>query len=263
MSNNEFYGCFTKIINKEEIIETNSFMNELISENNNSTTDFKQIWSNYIFVDDIPEIAPNYKDYPFSQHFNKNSTNYLVYDIQFLDESKNEKRSILNYIENYQLVKEFRQKNVFKFDNDFDEEVIRNIIIPGTTKDRSYTPVFYTIVSGEKKEIPYLNLNPIWDLKNCRLTTVLELDNLYFSGWIYKGLKLNEFSNLPFNDELYILKNKNNIKASLRVTAKEDKFYNLPDSKLDIVNSDSTIVTHETINQVLNNIGDLDGGRYW
>lgn len=238
-------------------------MNELISENNNSTTDFKQIWSNYIFVDNIPEIAPNYKNYNFSQFVNKNGTNYLVYDIQFLDESKNEKRSILNYVENYQLTKEFRQKNVFKFDKDFDEEIIRNIIIPGTTKDRSYTPIFYTTLDNEKQEIPYLNLNPIWDLKNCRLSTELDLDTLYFSGWIYKGIKLNEFSNLPFSDQLFLLKNKNNIRTGINVTAKEDKFYKLPDSTLDTVDSDSTIVTHETINQVLNNIGNLDGGRYW
>lgn len=229
-------------------------------ENNNSQMDYKQIWPDYVYSDRIPDTAPDYHLLPYTEKLNKDGSKYLVFDCQIGEASNDSNRPFLVYVQKLKLIKEFRQKNIFKFDTeDFDEEFLRRVIFPGQTTDRSYAPEFYS--NGE--QIEYMNLDPKWDLENCRIYTDLDLDELYISCWIYVGSTLADLYMPPFSDKIWLVRDEETgNKAKFKVS--EQKSYNLPRTDMEgFVEKDSTLVTHETINAVLNTIGELDGGRYW
>ena len=234
-------------------------------ENNNNETGFMQIWPDYIYSDKIKAEPPAYKDFPKTVGSNPDGTSYIKYDVSIGDDSDDSTRPYLIYVEDYQLTKEFRQSNkILKFDGEFDEEYLRRVIFPGTTTTRGYAPTFRTKVGDKYSDIPYTFLNPEWDLENCRIKVDADIEVIYFSGWFYVGGTLADMYTPPFDDRIWLLQNEDGVKAKFHITNDTNKSYNLPKTDMEgFVEKDSTLVTHETINTVLNTIGELDGGRYW
>ena len=141
---------------------------------------------------------------------------------------------------------------------------MRRVIFPGTTTTRGYAPTFKTKVGDKYSDIPYTFLNPEWDLENCRIKVDADIDVIYFSGWFYVGGTLADMYTPPFDDRIWLLQNGDGVKAKFHITNNTNKSYNLPKTDMEgFVEKDATLVTHETINTVLNTIGELDGGRYW
>ena len=93
----------------------------------------------------------------------------------------------------------------------------------------------------------------------------MDLDELYFSGWLYVGESLADFidkNELPFSDQLWLLHNEEGNKARLEVT--QEKVYVLPPDEMEALpEGKDTIVTTNILNWIMNEILDLDGGRYW
>lgn len=225
-------------------------------ENNNGLIDFVQIRPEYVHIDLIPDSAPELNTLSKETKLNPDGTVYNVYTYYSKNISDGKNVPILQYVENLQLIKEIRQSGVWKFPT---EEDLRKIIFPGETLDRSYCPKFYS----DSIEISYAQIEPTWDLSNCRLSSNADLDNLYTSCWMYVGRNLTESQTLPFNENLWLLKDPNTGNM-IRFDVTEHKVYILPKTNMEgNVKIDSTIVTHETINTVLNAIGDLDCGEWW
>ena len=158
-----------------------------IVENNNSIVNFIQVWPETIYTEVIPENPPALAEAIHTTGSNKDGTPYNLYTFKKVTANKN--YPYLIYVSHFQLTKEFRQKNIWKIEIANDEESIRRIIFPGKTTTRKYAPTF----SSEGQEIPYTNLNPRFDLRDCRINVEMDLDELYFSGWLYVGESLADF----------------------------------------------------------------------
>lgn len=225
-------------------------------ENNNKETNFIQVWPDYVYTDVISEELPELGEPEL--HQNSDGSHYTIQKAKKKDLSTNEEREYLMHISNFLLTKEFRQKNLFKFDN---EELLRRIILPGQTSYRNYTPSFN--VDGTHAE--YSAIDPQYDFENCRIKLNTKGDKVYINCWIYIGETLLEAFKPPFSDSLYLLINlDSNAKGRIKLLNEEDKDYFLPKSDMTgLVEKNATIVTHETLNTVINEIGVVDGGRWW
>lgn len=230
-----------------------------IVENNNSLVDFSQVWSNYVFVDQLPEECPELSTATSSRTI-KNEDGTFCELFYFQKESDNSTYDYLIYFSNLQLIKEFRQGRAWKLVFEGTEEAIRRLVLPGTTISRNYTPEF----SDERRELPYTSVDPKFDLRDCRINVGLPFNKLYLSGWLYIGKTLYDISeNIlpPFDDSLWLLKNKktgNRAKFSVR----EENNYILPPSKVNEMEP-HMIVTTDIFNTVANSIGILDEGVCW
>ena len=85
-------------------------------ENNNSAVGFNQVWPEFIYTDNIPITAPTLEDDVTSvQILNKDNS---IYTIQcFYKDAKDGKGPYpyIAHISNMQLIKEYRQENIWKF----------------------------------------------------------------------------------------------------------------------------------------------------
>lgn len=225
-------------------------------ENNNGLIDFVQVRPEYIQVDPIPETAPELNTLTKETKLNAGGTAYNVYTYYSKKVSDGSNNPVLRYVENLQLTKEIRQSPVFHFPT---EEDLRRVVFPGETVDRSYCPKFYS----DNIEVPYVRVEPTWDLANCRMTSSVNFDTLYISCWLYVGRDLSKIEALPFEDTLWLLKDPVTGNLS-RFDVTEQKAYILPKTNMaGSVQKDATLVTHETINDVLNTIGGIDCGEWW
>lgn len=233
-----------------------------IVENNNNFTDFSQVWSKYIFTDDIPD-TPLSLEKASSVVTKDNVDKSTQYTLYIFDKTEHEKTyNYLIYVSNLQLVKEFRQGKSWKLIlGDSGEEVIRNVILPSLKASREYTPKF----SNGEFEIPFTSVDPDFDLSNCRLNTGLNFDKLYFTGWLYVGQNLQKLlieKLPPFDDTEWLLKNiKTGNRAKIKVT--KEATYTLPDDDFDVTEDSNTILTTNVLNQALAKFGELDEGEYW
>lgn len=231
-----------------------------ISESNNSFLDFKQVWSNYVFVDQLPETPPELSEaYAMKSGNNKDGTVYTIYKFQ---KSEHEKTyDYMIYLSNFELTKEFRQGKSWKVEFAGSEETIRNIILPGISANRKYLPTF----SNGSFEIPFTSLDPDFDFADCRINVSLNFDKLYFSGWLYIGKNLQtilESGLPPFDDKLWLLKdNTTGKRVSFHVN--QEVRYELPDNTFDDTEDSNTIISTNILNQALNKFGVLDEGQYW
>ena len=235
-----------------------------IVENNNKLTGFKQIWPEFIFTDKIPDEAPRLTSATKTEQFeNKDRSVYTVYTFNIDNVQISGNHEYLVYLSNFQLEKEFRQGKswILKFLNN--EESLRNVILPGRTLDRSYTPEF----TNGQYQIPYTSINPVFDFENCRIHVGLDFEKLFFNGWIYIGKNLesllrNGNALPPFSDAIWLLKDfQTNKKARFDVT--EQKAYILPGSSYDGEEKSDTIITTTIMNDALNKHAVLDEGVYW
>lgn len=236
-------------------------MKSNIVENNNSFAEFNQTWSKYIFTDDIPDTPPKLRK-AYKHSTKTNIDNESQYTVHVFQKTEHETTyDYLIYISNFQLTKEFRQGKSWKLELGGDEESLRNLILPTMTTSREYTPTF---TDGEY-EIPFTSVDPNFDFKDCRIDVGLDFDRLYFSGWLYVGKNLRELLVKylpPFDDELYLLKNKDTSnKASFHVGA--EKRYKLPGDTFEDVEKSDTIITSTILNQALDSFGVLDEGEFW
>lgn len=246
-----------------------------VVENNNSFTDFRQIWSPFIYTEDIPEDPPTSDSTQFislGKKYVKTATHTFSYEI-FVSSSLRDNK-ILLHLSNFKLTREFRQKEDWKLEFNgidingettfnFGEEAVRRIIFPGRTTSRGYFPTFTT----EGKEIPYTYINPTFNLKDCRITTSVHFDELYFTGWLYVGKSLKEVLNevaLPFDDNQYLLQNKTTGNA-IKIKVTDPKIYVLPPDNIQDLYEEvgDLIVTRNSLNYIINQIGELDCGEYW
>lgn len=230
-------------------------------ENNNSFVKYNQVWANFTFTDNIPEVAPSLNSATSTNTYtNKDKSIYTVYIYQ--KKTDNETYDYLMYISNFQLTKEFRQRKDWKFELNGNEETIRSIILPGTTTSRSYTPSF----SNGEYEIPFTSVDPYFDLRDCRIKVGLDFDKLYFSGWIYLGKTLKDLlgDNLipPFDSIKWLIKDtKTGNKVKFDISS--ERTYKLPSDTFTGKEGDNTIITTNILNQALNSFGILDEGVYW
>lgn len=238
-------------------------MSKNVVENNNSFVDFSQVWSDFVFVDPIPDEAPSVKDCKY-QIAKENPDKSIYTESYFQIVTDNKEYDYLIYVSNFQLTKEFRQAKVWKFEWNKDEESIRRLILPGTTASRSYVPKF---TNGEI-EIPYTSVDPNFDFENCRITTGLNFDKLYFTGWLYVGKTiksvLDDELKLPFNNKYWLLKDLQTGKK-VRFEIRKENVYILPGDSFedDMKVDDNVIVTTNILNQVSNLFLSLDQGEYW
>lgn len=238
-------------------------MSKNVVENNNSFVDFSQVWSDFVFTDPIPDEAPNVKDCKY-QITKENPDKSTYTESYFQIVTDNKEYDYLLFVSNFQLTKEFRQSKVWKFEWNKDEESIRRLILPGTTASRSYVPKF---TNGEI-EIPYTSVDPNFDFENCRITTGLNFDKLYFTGWLYVGKTiksvLDDELKLPFNSKYWLLKDLQTGKK-VRFEIKKENVYILPGDSFedDMKVDDNVIVTTNILNQVSNLFLSLDEGEYW
>lgn len=236
-------------------------MKSNIVENNNSFTEFSQVWANYIFTDDVPANPPDLSE--ATSTVEKNNSDGTIYTIRSFEKTAHEKTyTYLLHVSNLKLSKEFRQEKLWKLEFGGEEESIRNVILPNTTATRKYEIKF----SNGEYTIPFTSLDPQFDLSNCRLEINMELEKLYFSGWIYAGENLQVLleNNLPpFDDTIWLLKNKETgNRVSFHVN--QETRYELPaDNPENIEEKSHTILTTNVINQALNTFGLLDEGLYW
>lgn len=235
-----------------------------IVENNNNLSEFTQSWADYVFLDSIPKEPPSLEEGKEKEGKNPDSTLYKSWI--FEKTVHEETYDYLMYVENLQLIKEFRQGRTWKLELEGNEYIMRNIILPTSKPDFSskYLPSF----SFKGFELDYSSLDPKFNLTTCRIDIELDIESLYFSGWFYIGKNLQkvyeeEFP--PFDDNLCILQNKqsgNLVSFHVNKNAR----YELPG---DILNENQnndksdTLITTNVINQALNTFGDLDEGEYW
>lgn len=246
-------------------------------ENNNSAVHFSQVWPEYVYTNIIPETPPELETGIKESGENKDGTLYTTYT--FIKKTDNEDYPYLKYISHFQLTKEYRQENIWKLEFENNEEYIRRIIFPGKTSNRLYTPSF----SSKGQHLPFTNVNPKFDLKDCRIFTNNNFEELYFSGWLYVGKNLTDFldvNSLPLDDQLWLIKNNNNgYRAKFEVT--QEKTYTLPpdmisdlplskdenraslESLKKLQGLGDVVVTANTLNRILYHVGELDGGVYW
>lgn len=232
-----------------------------IVENNNSFTKFNQVWSNFVFTDKIPTDAPSLDTADKQQTLlNPDRTVYTARVYQLTDD--NDTWDYLLHLENFQLIKEFRQGKAWKLELDGEEESLRSLVLPGTTTSRTYTPSF----TNGAYTIPYTSVDPDFDFENCRINVGLDFDKLYFTGWLYVGQTLQKLLtsrlSLPFSSSLWLIKddktgNKVKFEISKEVT------YKLPADSFDDTEDSNTVVTTNIVNDVLNKHGRLDEGEYW
>lgn len=235
----------------------------IITENNNNFVDFKQIWPNYIYTEAIPIEPPALADATSTTRYeNPDGTIYSVSLFTKKYDTDDVELPHLIYINNIQLIKEFRQLNIWKLNYKGDEESLRRVIFPGITTNRDYAPKF---TSGGRV-IPYTSLDPIFNLQDCNMEVHLNLNELHFSGWLYVGKSLQDVlatNELPFDDELWLIQDKQNgNRARFNVT--QEKVYELPpDNPNHIPTDKDMVVTTNVFNYVLNEIGNADEGEYW
>lgn len=232
-----------------------------IVENNNSFVKYNQVWSNFVFTDNIPEDPPTLDQADDVIEFqNKDNSIYTCYTFQF--HTDNESYNYLIYLSNFQLTKEFRQEKDWKLEFKNNEECLRNIILPGTTTARKYTPTFST----ENYQIPFTSLDPTFDFRDCRIRVGLDLDKLYFSGWLYVGKNLKDLLEkdlkLPFNDTLWLLKDPET-KNKAKFDVSEEKTYKLPSNNFNDTEDSDTLISTTIFNETINSIGRIDEGVYW
>lgn len=232
-----------------------------VVENNNSFNDYTQVWSKYVFIDDVPSEPPLLE----LEHrsFTKNNTDEgSQYTLHIFQKTEHENTyDYLLYVSNLKLIKEFRQGKSWILKLGDTEEAVRNVILPSMTASRSYTPSF----SDGDFEIPFTSVNPDFNFRDCRIEVGLDFEKLYFSGWLYigKNLKVLLEKNLPpFDDIMYLLKNsQTGNKASFQVTA--EKRYKLPSDTFEDTENSNTILSTNILNQAINQFGILDEGEYW
>ena len=226
-------------------------------ENNNRETNFIQVWPDYVYTEVVPEQCPELlsKAETFN---NRDGTIYTIHKVSKVNDANNDSKDFLMKVSNLLLVREFRQGNIYKFE---DEEMIRRIILPGQTTYRDYQPIFRI----DNTNVEYTVLDPNYDLSNCRIKLNTDAEKVYIDCWFYIGETLADIFKPPFSDDTYILINLDtNAKVKLKLLETVNKEYFLP--KTDMkgeVKEDATFVTQETINTVLNEIGKIDGGVYW
>ena len=83
-------------------------MSKNVVENNNSFVDFSQVWSDFVFVDPIPDEAPSVKDCKY-QIAKENPDKSIYTESYFQIVTDNKEYDYLIYVSNFQLTKEFRQ----------------------------------------------------------------------------------------------------------------------------------------------------------
>lgn len=225
-------------------------------ENNNRETNFIQVWPDYVYTESVPEELPILDEPEVLQ--NTDGTTYTIQKAKKDDLSDGSTKYFLMKVTNLLLVKEFRQKNIYRFE---DEELLRRIILPGQTTYRGYTPTFE--VDGTP--IEYSVIDPKYNFETCQIELNTKADKVYITCWIYIGATLADSYKPPFPDDIYLLiNNESQAKAKIRLLELADKEYYLPKANMEgQVQKDGTLVTHETINTVINEIGEIDGGRYW
>ena len=225
-------------------------------ENNNALTKFQQIWPQYVFLEEVPDTPPTLADAgKTTTGKNPDGSAYIKYEFYLGSSDKSDARPTLTYYENLQLKKEFRQSHYFIFPN---EEDIRKVILPNIHSNRNYTPRIYC----EAGEIAQTQVQPVMDYETCRLSLKgLEVETVKLDCWLYTGHTLDELGVPPFSDTIWLIQNSKGERASFSVS--EQKSYILPPTVLTQVEKDGTLVTHETINTVINNIGEIDGGECW
>lgn len=224
-------------------------------ENNNRETNFIQVWPDYVYTDVIPEVVPVpvTKALPCLDPEGNRYNAYRVAKRDYIDDSD---KYYLTKVVGLKLIKEFRQGSIYRF---ADEELLRRIILPGTTTYREYQPVF--TVDGV--DVPYTVLNPIYDFSNCRITLQTTSDEVYITCWLYTGSTLADAYKPPFNDSHWLIKNEHGVKAKFEVQSDVDTSYVLPSADPLDVQEDTTLITTQIVNKVLNTIGVIDGGEYW
>lgn len=229
----------------------------MVVENNNELTQFLQIKPEYVQIDKIPDTPPSLNDLDVEIIHLDNDKSYKVYTYYDSDVSSGTTFPVLKYLDHFPLTKELRQSSIFKFP---EESELRGLVLPGETLDRSYTPVFYS----EGHEILYTQLEPTIDFSNCRVSTRLDLEDLSISGWVYVGRKLDKMTAIPFDENLWLIRDPETGALARFDVTEDHKTYILPSTVMKgKVKSDGTLVTHETINDVLNTIGKLDCGEWW
>lgn len=232
-----------------------------IVENNNSFVKYNQVWSSFVFTDNLSEDPPALETAnKIVEITNKDNSICTYYTFQL--HTDNENYDYLIYLSNFQLTKEFRQGKDWKLEFQDNEEFLRNVVLPGTTNTRKYTPTFST----EDYQIPFTSLDPYFDLRDCRIKIGIDLEKLYFSGWLYVGKSLKNLLEkdlkLPFDDNLWLLKNnKTNEKAKFTVTS--EKIYKLPNNRFNDTEDSDTLISTTILNETINTIGKLDEGEYW
>ncbi len=229
-------------------------------ENNNSYTSFEQIWSQYVFTDKLPETLPDINTVERKELKNKNEDSICSYYV-FEKAEDNLTYDYLIYISNFKLTKEFRQKKLWKFEWDDNEENLRRFIIPGTVTTRIYTPTF----TNGSYTIPYTSIDPEFDFSNCRIKVGLDFEKLYISGWLYIGQDLQKLLHTslpPFDDRIWLLKN-NTTQDKASIQVQETLRFKLPKSSFDDTEDSNTILTTNILNQALASFGVLDEGEYW
>lgn len=225
-------------------------------ENNNALTKFQQIWPQYVFLEEVPNTPPSLDTAgKVTVGTNPDGTPYRKFEFFLGSTDKTDPKPTLTFYEHIQLSKEFRQSKYFIFPN---EEDIRRVILPNLNSNRDYTPKIFC-ETGE--EIAQTQVVPKMDYESCRLSINVEVESLKLDCWLYTGHTLDELGVPPFSDTIWLIQNSKGERASFTVS--EQKSYILPPTVLTIVNKDSTLVTHETISTVINNIGEIDGGEYW
>ena len=236
-----------------------------VVENNNSFTQYLQVWPDFIFTDKIPGKAPLLATANKTEQFeNIDKSIYTLYTFKVDSAQDASSYDLLLFVANFQLKKEFRQGQSWIFDLlKNGEESIRSAILPGTTVDRSYTPSF----SNGSYEIPYTSIDPIFDFENCRIVVGLDFGKLYFNGWVYVGNNLAKMlwsggALPPFSDTIWLLKDfKTNKKARFDVT--EQKAYILPGNHYDDEEDSDTLLTTTIMNEALNKHAVIDQGVFW
>ena len=229
----------------------------MVVENNNELTQFLQIKPEYVQIDKIPDEPPSLNDLDVETIHLDNGELYKVYTFYDKDVSSGANIPVLKYLDHFPLTKELRQSSVFKFPK---ESELRGLVLPGETLNRKYTPTFYS----ENQQILYTQLDPTIDFSNCRISTRLELKDLYISGWVYVGRKLDGMTSIPFNENLWLIRDPDTGALARFDVTEDHKTYILPYTNMKgKVKEDGTLVTHETINEVLNTIGKLDCGEWW
>lgn len=234
-----------------------------VVENSSNFTEYNQIWAEYIFTDTIPRIAPSLTEAVSIEEKNNNKNS--IYTVRSFQRSDYEgDRIYMLHVSNLKLKKPYRQCNYWEFDIGSGPDVIRNVILPTAIVgiSPSYTPTF---TNGEASVIPYTYLDPFFNLQDCRLETKVDVDELYFTGWIYVGRNLQVLLDNhlpPFNDTLWILRDtKTGNKAGFDVSA--EIMYKLPSDTFSDTEDSHTIVTTNILNQVISQHGRLDEGSLW
>lgn len=235
-------------------------MNNIV-ENNNNFTEFNQVWAKYVFIDAIPDSIPELSEARES-YVGQNADGTSQFTVYIFQKTEHENTyDYLIYLSNFQLTKEFRQGRSWKLEFNNSEETLRNVILPSMTVSRDYTPSF----SNGDYPIPYTSVDPDFNFDDCRLEIGLDLDKLFFSGWLYIGKNLQEtLQNYlpPFNDKIWLLKNQETgNRVKLHVTDELD--YELPPDNFTNTEDSHTLISTNILNQVLDKFGILDEGEYW